>query len=289
MAVGQGAGEHPGQPAAAVDGDVHRQVGRAQGGGGADEVVDRIALGDHPGRPGVGHAGRAVGLEDGGGGGQARAGSLGASAPSGEEVGLDEAGQDADVGRRRSGGRAGPGRRPPRPPTHGPRRRLGGRGSGSGATMSAAHQSRPSPPGWPGGGCRWRRAAPPGRVRRRPARARPAAGAGRWCWASGRVMSGKTTTTRSPGPTRSPSAGPDQRRPQGLADRPASSASGGRLAGPDHHGVVGHLDVQAVDGRRPGSAARGRPPPPDRRRRRPTRASAEHGGGHPVRRARRPA
>ncbi len=99
MTVGKGADEHPGETELVVDGDVHREVRGTQVRGGADEVVDRVARGGQPGRAGVGDARRAVGLHDGGGGGQAGAGSLGSAAPSGEEVGLDKAGQDAAVGR----------------------------------------------------------------------------------------------------------------------------------------------------------------------------------------------
>ena len=98
MAVGQGAGEDTGQRRRLSMVTSSERSGGHRCGGGADELVDRIAVGDHPGGPGVGQTGRAVGLEDGGGGGQARAGTLRAPAPTGEEVGLDEAGHDPGVG-----------------------------------------------------------------------------------------------------------------------------------------------------------------------------------------------
>ena len=98
MTVGERAGEHRCQLASVVDGDVERQGGRCQGRRRPDEVVDRVSLRDEPGGPRVGDACRAVRIEDGLGGGQAGADTLGASAESGEEMRLDEAGEDADVG-----------------------------------------------------------------------------------------------------------------------------------------------------------------------------------------------
>ena len=73
-------------------------AGGRQGHRGPHEVVDGVALGDEPRGAGVGDAGRAVRLEDRLECGQARARPLGTAAEAGEEVGLDEAGQDADVG-----------------------------------------------------------------------------------------------------------------------------------------------------------------------------------------------
>ena len=98
VAVRQPAGEDPGEASVAVDGDVHREIRWAQGGGGPDEIVDRIAFRYHPGGTGVGQAGRAVGLEDGGRVGQPRADGFGSPAPPGEEMGFDEPGHDADAG-----------------------------------------------------------------------------------------------------------------------------------------------------------------------------------------------
>ena len=142
VAVGQGAGEHPGEAAAAVDGHVHRQIGRAQGGGGADELVDRIAVGDHPG---------GVGRRPGGSGCGPRGWWRWRPAPDRHLSGRRSTRRRSGARRtrsgcgrrpRRSGGRAGPGPRPPRPPGHGPRRRSRGRGSGSGRRPPR----RPAPP-----------------------------------------------------------------------------------------------------------------------------------------------
>ena len=60
--------------------------------------MDGVPLGDEPRRPGVGDAARAVGLEDRLERGQARARPLRTAAEPGEEVGLDEPREDADVG-----------------------------------------------------------------------------------------------------------------------------------------------------------------------------------------------
>ena len=98
MGSGQRAGEDGRHLARPVDGDIERQVRRRQRRRGADEVVHGVAVpGDERG-PGVGDAAGMVRLQDGLGGGQPRAHRLGPTAEAGEEVGLDEAGDDADVG-----------------------------------------------------------------------------------------------------------------------------------------------------------------------------------------------
>ncbi len=80
-----------------VDGHVDREVRWGEPHRRPDEVVDRIPLPGDEGGPGVGDTARVVRFEDRRGGGQSGTHRLGPSAEAGEEVRLDEAGDDADV------------------------------------------------------------------------------------------------------------------------------------------------------------------------------------------------
>ncbi len=64
---------------------------------GPDEVVDRVPLPGDEGGPGVGDTAWVVRFENGRGGGQSGTHRFGPSAEAGEEVGLDKAGDDADI------------------------------------------------------------------------------------------------------------------------------------------------------------------------------------------------
>ncbi len=97
-AVSSGPGEDGGDVALCIDGHIDGEVWRREGHGGADEIVHRVpSPGDEGGR-GIGDAAGVVRLQDRLGRGQARAHGLGAAAEAGEEMGLDESGDDAYVG-----------------------------------------------------------------------------------------------------------------------------------------------------------------------------------------------
>ena len=98
VGLGQRAGKDGGHLTGPVDGDVEGEVRRGQRGGGPHEVVHRVARPRHEGGPGIGNAARVVCLQDGRGGGEPRADRLRPAAETGEEVRLDEAGHDAQVG-----------------------------------------------------------------------------------------------------------------------------------------------------------------------------------------------
>ena len=94
----QVAGEHRGDLLLAIQRHVHREIDADHAGDLADVVVDRIALGDAPGRVRVAdalgvvqHQHRLETREPGGH-------HLRAAAEAGEEVRLDEPGRDPDVG-----------------------------------------------------------------------------------------------------------------------------------------------------------------------------------------------
>ena len=95
---GQRAGEDGRHLAGPVDGDVEGEVRRRQRSGGPDEVVYGVTRPRHERRPGIGDAARVVCLQDGRAGGETRAHRLRSAAEAGEEVGLDETGDDAQVG-----------------------------------------------------------------------------------------------------------------------------------------------------------------------------------------------
>ena len=98
MRRGQGAGEDGGELSVPVDRHIDGEMGRSERHRGAHEVVHGIPLtGDERG-VGVGDAPRMVCLEDGLGGGQSRAHGLGPATETGEEVRLDEPGDDAEIG-----------------------------------------------------------------------------------------------------------------------------------------------------------------------------------------------
>ena len=222
------------------------QVRRRQRGGGPHEVVHRVARPRHEGGPGVGDAARVVRLQDGRAGGEPRADRLRAAAEAGEEVGLDEAGDDAQVGldvlalqqhrrpvdlahgdvRRRSSRR---GRRWRSAPTI------------SGPTSSSISATRGLPVG-PGGA--QERDALVGHPASAPAR--PAAVGARCGSASGASGRGRR---RRPGPRRppaSPSGRPAHGLPQGRRDRRGLVRQARLVHRDDDLGVVGDLDRRPV-------------------------------------------
>ena len=98
MPRGQRSGEHGRDPAGSVDGDIERQVGRRQRGGDPHEVVHGVAGPGHEGGPAVGDTARMVSLQNGRVGGESGTDRFGPATEAGEEVRLDEAGDDAQVG-----------------------------------------------------------------------------------------------------------------------------------------------------------------------------------------------
>ncbi len=82
----------------AIDGDIDRQMRWRQRNGGAHEVVHGVAVPCDEGGAGIGNPARVVCLQNRRGGRQPRAHRFRASTEAGEEMGLHEAGDDAQVG-----------------------------------------------------------------------------------------------------------------------------------------------------------------------------------------------
>ena len=169
---------------------------------------------------------RAVGLDDVSSGGQPGTGPFRTAAEAGEEMGLDEPGQDAAGRPPRSVGRAGSGARRPAPTATWSRRRRAGAGGPGTVDDVRADQLDHSGRGGRAVGAGGAQQLDPVRSRPEPARARPAAGGSTVLLGIGRVMSGKTTTTRSPGATRSASGRPHSGDRSACSTAPHSSASG---------------------------------------------------------------
>jgi hypothetical protein len=99
MHVEQGAGVHPDDPLVGVEQHVEGEVDLADGShNGADVVVHRVPLDHAPPRLRVPDPRRVVQGQDGLEPGQSRRHQLGSAAEAGEEVRLDKAGRDAEVG-----------------------------------------------------------------------------------------------------------------------------------------------------------------------------------------------
>ncbi len=98
MFHGQIAGKHGRDLLRAIQRDVHGEVDAGHPRNLADIVVDRIAFGDAPRRVRVADPAGVVQDEHGFESGQARRHHLRSAAEPGEEMWLDEAGRDADVG-----------------------------------------------------------------------------------------------------------------------------------------------------------------------------------------------